>query len=249
MSGVRPLRGRRVVITRPEAEGGPLAKALNRAGARAVNLPLLRIEPVAPRVTVMTDLDAYDHVIFTSANAVSCFVGQLGRSSIAQLRQHRGVAVIGPATRRALESHKGKAWLTAETHVAESFLDVLGKVSGKRILWPRAEEVRPVLGQGLRAAGAELVDVVVYRTVVSVPADARRAIAGADAVTFTSPSGVRAWSSALGAPDMRVVCIGPITARAATDSGFRVDAVANPYTIDGIMTALRNAFDATGRVS
>ena len=249
MIGVQPLRGRRVVITRPEAEGGPLAKALARAGARAVNLPLLRIEPVIPRITVTADLDEYDHVIFTSANAVSCFVAQLGRSSVAQFRQHHGVAVIGPATRRTLETHKGRASITAETHVAESLVDALGDVSGKRILWPRAEEVRPVLAQSLRAGGADLVDVVVYRTVISVPADAPRAIAGADAVTFTSPSGVRAWSSALGAPDMRVVCIGPITARAATDNGFRVDAVANPYTIDGIMTALRSAFEATDRLS
>jgi uroporphyrinogen-III synthase len=230
------------VITRPKSQDEKLAVALIRVGAFPVCLPLNRIEPVdfdpGP-----ADLGSYDQIVFTSANAVTCFVRRPGDGILAQLQRHRGIAAIGPATASKLAAFGAATSITASKHIAESMVTTLGNVAGKRILWPRAEIVRPVLAQGLRAGGATVTEIVVYRTVVSIPAGAPRAIAGADAVTFTSPSGVRAWHSALGTPAMRVVCVGPVTARAATDSGFHVDAVADPYTIDGLMIALDRAFE------
>jgi uroporphyrinogen III methyltransferase/synthase len=35
-----------------------------------------------------------------------------------------------------------------------------------------------------------------------------------------------------------IACIGPITARTATKLGLRVDTIANPYTIDGLIDSL-----------
>lgn len=244
MTASRTLEGRRVVVTRPESHGETLAAALTRAGALPIRLPLLEIEPVT-RFDALGNLREYDHVVFTSANAVSCFAAQLSDTELVQLQGHQGIAVVGPATRRKLEDFDAEAAVMATEHVAESLVEALGEVAGKRILWPRAETVRPVLADSLRAAGATVTDVIVYRTVASVPADASRTIAGSDAVTFTSPSGVRAWSSALGTPVMRVVCLGPVTARAAVENGFRVDAVAAPYTLDGVMSALCRAFSSS----
>jgi uroporphyrinogen-III synthase len=246
---VPALDGRRVIVTRPERPDGPLAAALIRAGAKAISLPLLTIERVIAADLEGMNLDDYDHILFTSANGVVSFAEQLRPAALAKLKQHTGIAVIGPATRKALEACGAAAAHTAQEHVAESLVTSLGDVGGRRLLWPRAESVRGVLAESLRAGGADLTEIIVYRSVVSIPADAGIAIQGADAVTFTSPSGVRAWSSAFGTPHMRVVCIGPVTARAATGAGFRVDAVADPYTIDGVMTALCRAFHVAGPVS
>ena len=234
------------MITRPESHDEQLAAALIRVGAFPICLPLIRIEPVEFDLPAV-QLSSYDQVVFTSANAVTCFVSRLGAGILAQLQQHRGIAAIGPATANRLAATGADTSITAPKHIAESLVAALGHVAGKRILWPRAEIVRPVLAQGLRAAGATVTEIVVYRTVASIPVDAPRAIAGADAVTFTSPSGVRAWLSAFGRPAMRVVCVGPVTARAAADSGFHVDAVADPYTIDGLMIALERAFESSSR--
>ena len=69
-----------------------------------------------------------------------------------------------------------------------------------------------------------------------------------DAVTFTSASTVTGFtvvaSEALAeAPRRpRVVCIGPVTARAAREAGWHVDAVAGPHTIEGLVVALQRLF-------
>jgi uroporphyrinogen-III synthase len=65
-----------------------------------------------------------------------------------------------------------------------------------------------------------------------------------DAVTFTSASTVRGFVGALGTVkgNPKVVCIGPVTARAAREHGLRVHAVASPHTMDGLIAALERAF-------
>jgi Uroporphyrinogen-III synthase len=63
-------------------------------------------------------------------------------------------------------------------------------------------------------------------------------------VTFTSPSTVRGFAEALqGSPlpsNVKVVCIGPVTAQAAREAGFPVHAVATTYTIPGLVAAIRS---------
>lgn len=236
------LSGRRIVVTRPEPDGGPLATAISLAGARPVHVPLLRIRPVPFDRSIASSPDAFDAIVFTSANGVSSFVDQLTPEAASAFRRHAGVAVVGPATGRAVSAAGGSPSIIAPEHVAESLVQAMGDVRGKRVLWPRAESVRPVFARELRAGGAEVTEVVVYRTTAEIPPDASLMISGADAVTFTSPSGVYTWAAALGQPRMRVICIGPVTARAAKRSGFEVASVADPYTVEGVVDALCRAF-------
>jgi uroporphyrinogen-III synthase len=134
--------------------------------------------------------------------------------------------------------------------VAESLAEALGDVSGRRVLWPRAADARDVLADRLRARGAEVRDVVVYRTVhAPLPADAVARVRSAHAVTFASPSAVRSFVASLGtaplgtpADAVRVACIGPVTEAAARALGVRVDAVASPYTDAGLVAALGRVF-------
>jgi uroporphyrinogen III methyltransferase/synthase len=66
-----------------------------------------------------------------------------------------------------------------------------------------------------------------------------------DAITFTSASTVRGFLQALGdiglVGNPKVVCIGPVTAKAAREHGLTVHAVANPHTTDGLVEALERA--------
>ncbi len=82
----------------------------------------------------------------------------------------------------------------------------------------------------------------------SLPPAARDALrSGAvDAVTFTSASTVRGFVRALGAVkgNPKVVCIGPVTARAAREHGLTVHAVANPHTIEGLADAVERVLSA-----
>jgi uroporphyrinogen III methyltransferase/synthase len=115
------------------------------------------------------------------------------------------------------------------------------------VLLARAEQGRDVLPDGLASRGY-VVDVLpVYRTVRAKPAPdvVGRVLEGqVDAITFTSSSTVTNFCDALEAlpsPQPVVVTIGPVTSETARARGLRVDAEAEPHTVDGLVDALVTA--------
>jgi uroporphyrinogen-III synthase len=115
-----------------------------------------------------------------------------------------------------------------------------GSATG-RVLLAQAAGARPVVAEGLRAAGWDVEAVDAYRTVPAAPdADVLAAARSADAITFTASSTVQAFLEVAG-PDTVpavVVCIGPVTAATARDAGLAVTAVADPHTVEGLLAAL-----------
>ena len=245
-----PLAGRRVVVTRFELEDGPLATALRRAGAEPLVVPLIGIDPVQNDTAVASrSLTSFDWIAFTSANGVRMFWARLDSSERAAFRNHRAIAAVGPATARAVAALGATSAVTAPEFVAESLVDALGEVRGMSILWPRAAGARSVLSDTLRARGAEVVEQILYDTVArSVPDEIRSHILEADAITFTSPSAVRAFVACFGttvAP--MIVCIGPVTAAAAKEEGLSVSVIAGVFTLEGMVGALSDMFRGGAR--
>ncbi len=240
-----PLAGRRVVVTRFEMEDGPLTTALRRAGAEPLVVPLIGIEPVHHDDSAASvSVGDFDWIAFTSANGVRMFWARLDAADQTAFRLHRAIAAVGPATARAVAALGATSAVTAPEFVAESLADALGDVKGMKILWPRAAGARSVLSDTLRARGADVVERILYDTVArTVQDETRSRILEADAITFTSPSAVHAFVACFGtsvAP--RIVCIGPVTAKAATQVGLPVSAVAGVYTLDGVVSALSRIF-------
>ena len=239
------LAGRRVVVTRFELEDGPLASALRVAGAEPLVVPLIGIDPVAEdRADARRSVRDFDWIAFTSANAVRMFWARLETPERSAFRGHHGIASVGPATARAVAALGATSALTAQEFVAESLADALGDVRGKSVLWPRAAGARSVLSDTLRARGADVVERILYDTVaLSVPDATRNLVTEADAITFTSPSAVRAFVACFGI-EVRphIICIGPVTAAVARDAGLIVAAVAGVFTLDGVVSALSRLF-------
>jgi uroporphyrinogen III methyltransferase/synthase len=132
----------------------------------------------------------------------------------------------------------------------------LDAVRGKRVLLPRAEGARDLLPTSLAHAGADVVDVGIYRARPpdSLPARVRDLLErrSIDAITFTSSSTVRHFHELLGdgavAKTMgaAIVCIGPITAETARALGWGVDVEAREYTTEGLVDALIDYFASRG---
>jgi uroporphyrinogen III methyltransferase/synthase len=242
---IRTLAGRRIVVTRFEPHDGPLATALRLAGAEPIVVPLIGIDPLAKDASD-TDQSVrdFDWIAFTSANGVRIFWARLSDEEQSAFRVHRGIAAVGPATARAVANLGATSALVAPEFVAESLADALGDVQGKSILWPRAAGARSVLAAKLRARGATVIDQILYDTVaLTIPEHTRECILEADAITFTSPSAVRAFVASFGtATQPRIVCIGPVTAEAARAAGLKVVAVAGIFTLDGLVNALSDVF-------
>ncbi len=231
------LAGRRIVITRPEADAARLADRLRALGAVPVVAPAIRIEFTDPPELdrALSDLTGYQWVVFTSRNGVEAVFRRTG--SLAGPK----VAAIGPATAEALREHGVAPDLVPAEYIAEAILDALGEVSGLRFLLPRADIAREALADGLRGRGAVVHEIAAYRT--SPVADRSAPLGPVDAVTFTSSSTVRGFLAGGPVPaGAKVICIGPITAQTARACGLKVTAVAEQYTEDGLIDALQAAF-------
>ncbi len=249
-----PLAGVRIAVTRAGERGGPLAAALRQAAATVHEIPLTRIVSLdpAPLAAAVAALADYAWVLLTSVNAVEHLAAAVHTPLAAAQLRNRKIAVVGSATAEALQQHGWSSTLMPERFRAESLVDAMSSrtdVDGTRMLYPAAQGARDVLPDGLRALGA-VVDVVpVYRSAVDVEGQARlRALAtssGLDLVTVAAPSAVDALLDALPAEYARrlpVACIGPVTARAARIAGFPVKVESGAATAEGLVRSIIAAF-------
>ena len=254
----RPLFGRRVLVTRPREQAGDLVDRLTALGADPIEAPVIRIAPPEDREQLLqaaTTPQAFDWIVFPSANAVDAFMGAL-------LERHRDVRMltgpklcaIGPGTADTLAEYGIKADLIPDEFRAEGVVKAIanGPVEGLRVLLPRADIGRDVIAQELRRAGAVVTDVVAYRTVVEERLPERDPDVyglllegGIDVVTFTSPSTVRGFSRIFGteqAADLLkhtvVAVIGPTTAEAARQMGIPVTIQPTVSTIPALVDAI-----------
>ena len=267
MSGptARPTRaGQRVLVTRARCQAASLLGQLEERGARPVLCPTIEMvapEDPGPLDRALARLSTYDWVLVTSANTVGFLRARmdalgLGPEEFRALR----VAAIGPATARALRESGIPVDLVPPSYVAESVFAALGaeNVRGRRFLLPRAAEAREVLPRAIRAEGGAIDVVTAYVTRIPPAAAAclRAAIdAGPlDAALFTSSSTVRNFVTLAGGEaearrllaGAAVVCIGPVVEASARECGLRVDAVADPYSVEGLLGALDRLLAARG---
>ena len=155
------------------------------------------------------DAGTFDWIIFTSANAVDHFMGRLlAKGDVRDLKGVR-ICTVGAATAARLGRFGIRIDLTPSEYRSEALVEVfreLGALDGVRFLLPRADIGRELLGDELRDAGAEVLEVVAYRTVIGgaerEEAEIYRMLLDRqiDAITFTSASTVRNFASILG-PD------------------------------------------------
>lgn len=246
------LAGRTVLVTRAREQAGSLVAALRARGAEPRCLPAIvtRANPdSAAADAAIAALGAYDWLVFTSPNAVRYFgerLGPAGRGLPAGLR----IAAVGPGTAAALAG-RGLAVAAIPAGFRGEALGTLPGLAGRRILLPCGDLARPETGAALRAAGATVDEVTVYRTDAVAPDGAAwQALAPPlHAVTFTSPSTVRGLLALLDAAGRRdalgqavVACIGPTTTAAARTLGLEVGVEATPHTVESLVAALDTWF-------
>ena len=249
----KPLFGRGIVITRPEAQAEELSELLRARGARVIYFPVIRIAP--PESWEELDgaidrLESYRWIIFTSANGVAFFFRRL-RERGRDIRDLKGIriATIGPATASAVETLGIRVDLVPEEFISEGVVKAFAgeDLRGRRVLLPRAEQARDVIPEGLAKMGADVDVATAYRTVRSdrnaAELESFLAEDKVDVITFTSPSTVANFLGIMG-PDfhlpskVRIACIGPVTETAARGAGLPVDILQERYTIPGLVETL-----------
>ncbi|MGQ0614752.1 MAG: uroporphyrinogen-III synthase, partial [Planctomycetaceae bacterium] len=98
-----------------------------------------------------------------------------------------------------------------------------GEARGRSLLLPQARAANPDLARALRAGGAEVTAVPVYRTVTLEQVD-RRALEAAELVCFFAPSAVRAYRALGVSGTRRTWGLGATTRAAMAAAGLRHEA-------------------------
>ena len=239
----------RVLVTRPRHQTEALAELLREAGAEPIVCPLIRVEPLpVDAVKLRRTLERkWDWFLFTSANGVSGFGASLQQAGLDWRATAGGrLGVMGPGTAAELRARELRVDFAPSRAIAESLAAELPDVAaGTCVLLARAEEAREALPELLRARGAQVEILPVYRTVKdengAAAAVSALAAGDVDAVTFTSVSTVHQLVAAAGARALvgrLIASIGPITSEAARKHGLSVDVEAAEHTIPGLVSAL-----------
>jgi uroporphyrinogen-III synthase len=256
-----PLRGRRIILTRPLAQSGDFEERVAAFGGEPV--VAAAIEIVAPESWTIADaalrrVGTYDWLAFTSANAVRMLVDRADAIGVArdQLRSRR-LAVVGPATASVVRSSLRAPDFAPTVNTAEALGEELVDVGNARVLLPRGSLADDALPSALQARGAFVDEIVVYRTVpgpgiAAIVADIRES--AVDALLFASASAVRFVADALVADAATTslrrqrwpvaACLGPVTASAARACGFQSLIVADGATQHDLIDAVARWFAA-----
>ena len=263
-----PLLGKVVLVTRArdpdEAADGGIVALLEKAGARPLVVPTIVFHPPSDPTGLTRAIEGlrtgeYGWVAFTSAQAVRCAWEASGHDPRAFGLAR--IAVVGPATARALEQRGLSADLVArQSRAAGLAVDMVARLRAEggspRVLFPRAARGSSVLADALRSAGYPVDLVVAYETRAPEP----DALAGlvreleqgrVDAVVFTSGSTVDNLCDCLGlrAGELlgrcRIGSIGPVTTEAARARGLRVDVVAPRASVESLVGTLAETYAAS----
>jgi uroporphyrinogen-III synthase len=254
-----PLRGRCIILTRPLAQTGDFEARVRALGGEPVLAPAIAI--AAPDSWTIADaalrrVGTYDWIVFTSANAVRALVERADSIGVARddLRS-RQLAVVGSATAAVVSAALRQSDFSPTVSTGETLAEQLVGIENARVLLPRGDLASDELPTVLRARGAFVDEIVVYRTepgagIAEIVAGVRAS--AVDALLFASASAVRFVADALVA-DMAsrglwlqtwpvAVCLGPVTADAARQSGFRSVVVADETTQNELIDTVARWF-------
>ena len=250
------LSGQRIVVTRAREQAGDFTQKLAKLSADVLEIPAIKIVPTTRKqdiVDALLALNAYDWLVFTSANGVVAFF-DLFFKRFQDLRDLGGarIAAVGPATAAKVRELHLQVDLMPDEFVGTKIAGAMAKfesVENLKICLLRAEDANPDLPRALEELGAIVDDIAVYKTVAETedPAGAGTALRdkGADWITFTSGSAVEHFNTRFDLPkllkkfpQMKLASIGPETSKAIRALKMESALEAKEHTTDGLIADL-----------
>lgn len=250
----KPLENKNIVITRSENQAGGLVTQIEALGGRAIIFPTIKIRDADSWQicdNALRNIDAFDWIVFTSANAVYYFYQRAEKFMVRGMRAK--IAAVGKKTADALARNGLTVDLEPEDFSARGLLAEFEKhdLTGKRILLPTSSLSHDELSDGLREKGAAVERIEVYQTLPNDALDAEgmtRWIKNGevDCLTFFSPSAFDFFVELMGEPviellkegSVAIAAIGPTTAKAIEKRKLAVAIQPDRSTEEDLVRAL-----------
>jgi uroporphyrinogen-III synthase len=228
----------RVVVTRSEANDGPLSSELRNLGLSVLLWPAVTVETTekGPLEAVLAAINAFQWIVFASRHAVAAVtdlmatpptgvrIAAVGQATAQVLRQRGWPVDLLPTEANAAALIDAFAAVAASASAGTSAAATSGTtapapaIEGARILFPASSRALPTIAAGLKQLGADVTQVEAYRTESSGALDVENcrswiARGSIGAVTFASPSAVDELEHALGKDDFdRLLSAAPAVA-------------------------------------
>jgi len=252
---VSPVRGKAIMVTRPQEQAQRLCDMISAAGGRAIRIPAMTILPpqdAGPARQALRALAGFDAVIFVSRNAIA-FAETLSPGFIPGLS---GIPVyaVGAGTAQELELRGVNAKAPrGDQSGSEALLELAGlqedQVRGRSFLVVRGIGGRMRLGRELERRGARVSYAEVYRRGTPEPdPDGLRRMwrdEPPDVIVITSVQGLEQLVS-MTDPEWRAALLGTAlvtiskrVAKRAVDLGFRAPVrIAQAASDEGLMDTI-----------
>ncbi|MTH52951.1 hypothetical protein GKZ89_05970 [Bacillus mangrovi] len=246
MNDKKPLEGKRILVTRERSQAASFVRLLEQNGAVPVICPMIEFRPAGNEQTILNvlgRLDAYDWLIFTSANGVRYFEAFMkqGRFSVPEKIR---TAAVGVKTAECLEAIAIKPDIIPDKFSGEQLAEKLaGAVKkGERVLIIRGNLSRQAVYKKLNDIQIAAEELVLYenKPVRGNEQERTKLLLDADYITFTSPSIAEACLKLLEeaeAPFPVFACIGDVTAETVRKYGYD-GLIARPFTGEGLVQAM-----------
>lgn len=223
-----------ILLIRPDGNESDAA-ALAEVGLASVIAPLLEVVPLPDpgpaRLLAEALLEAGPGgwLVLTSPRTWRLWraaAAKLDAQLVQALNRGTRIATVGPATTASLPWFARQATTTSQGISAEDLLALLLDQYGGTAIIPASTRARPLLGNGLRAAGWRVQQADVYDT--RPVAEAPPALAGLGdgsltAVLVRSPSAADALAQFVPKPvAAKIFAVGPITAARCRLHGWPV---------------------------
>lgn len=245
-----------VLVTRPEGQADKLKTLLEEQGARVEIQPAIAILPPDSWKEVddvINRLDEFAYAVFSSVNGVNMFLRRLSeRDRGIDALKSLCVAAVGASTAAELERRGVHVQIVPDEYRAENLAAAIVEDVKKRSYEQtsvkaaifRASRGRDILKPQLESVGIETTQVVIYKSEDVLnpnPKIVEKLNSGSiDWVALTSSAIAQSTINMLGDSlrKAKIACISPITAEVVEKNGFTVDAIAEPYTMEGLVEAI-----------
>ena len=228
-----------------------MSKLLREAGAKPVELPLIEFRTIIDHKVAnefLSDLESYNWLLFTSANAIEIFFEFVDADRLHSSKIK--LACVGRKTAKVLERTFRAPDFVPNQNTSEYLADQIEVSPGEKILLPCPVQSNPLLPEKLREKGATVVTWPIYETVqLDLSAEMVKTLEdGVEAVTFASPSAIDSFCDRITESDQLlkksvVACIGPMTKQRAEERDVRVDVMPETYDIPNLVRALAEFFE------
>jgi uroporphyrinogen III methyltransferase / synthase len=251
------LSGKTILVTRSKDSSTELCTLLESHGASMICFPTIEIKD--PDSWDACDkavwkLSEYSSVCFTSKNAVTKFVERIRtiRPQAVDTLATRNIFAVGEKTRRSIESC-GFSVLAAPKHASAEELAALVRehqIKNAKILFPKSNIAKDDLPQHLRSLGAEVDEIIVYKTVIPDPDNLEKIRQmllenKIDVAAFFSPSSILNFAEMMGTGILAhtaIAAIGPTTAETIEQLGLSVTILSQKATAEGLVEAIENHY-------